>query len=244
MSNKTLSAKVANVQIGNLIVEGILLETGEYAIAQQQVASLFSVMAKDSTKWLKRILGKDFQICQVRTNRNPQAPRQNRPENAIDLDTFLKVIIWAANNNYPMAVKLRDALIGLSLQQIFCDAFGVKFDKDDRTAWMVDRFNGKTTRRIFTDAIKRHIDTHGISPDKAKWIYVDCSDKINVAVLGDRAKDIRQLRKLAESDLLRDTHAASQLRLIDRIEDFAARMVDRGTEPADATNQAITFYLN
>lgn len=59
MATEILKATVTNVQIGNMSVEGLKLETGEYAIAQQQVASLFQLRTKDVSKTIKLLLGKD-----------------------------------------------------------------------------------------------------------------------------------------------------------------------------------------
>lgn len=57
-----IKAEVALVSIGHLEVEGLLTEDGVELIAQQQVASLFSVIPTSTPKWLKRLLENDFQL--------------------------------------------------------------------------------------------------------------------------------------------------------------------------------------
>jgi hypothetical protein len=146
MATEILKATVTDVQIGNISVEGLKLETGEYAIAQQQVATLFQIHQSKASRWLKNILGMDFQFTSARTNRNPQAPRQNRPEKCLDLDSFALVIKWAAERDYPMGKTLAIAFIGLSLKQVWADAFGDEFGSGDRQQYLKSRIKDEPSK--------------------------------------------------------------------------------------------------
>lgn len=65
-----MKGTVTSVNIGPLVIEGLLMEDGTFGIAQQQVAAIFSVIPTSAPKWLKSILGEGFQLFQVTTNRN------------------------------------------------------------------------------------------------------------------------------------------------------------------------------
>ena len=43
---------------------------------------------------------------------------------------------------------------------------------------------------------------------------------------------------------IRDSHEDLHLAILDRIEDFAMRLTDRGLEPMEAANEAIMFYIS
>jgi hypothetical protein len=103
------------------------------------------------------------------------------------------------------------------------------------------RGNGKISRRSLTDEIKHYIETHEVSDNYKNWIYSNCSDKINLAVFGKKAAGIR-IERCQYTGLIRDTHEHPELKKLDRIEDFAARLISRGTEPFQAVSEAIEFY--
>jgi hypothetical protein len=103
------------------------------------------------------------------------------------------------------------------------------------------RGSGKISRRSLTDEIKHYIETHEVSDNYKNWIYSNCSDKINLAVFGKKAAGIR-IERCQYTGLIRDTHEHPELKKLDRIEDFAARLISRGTEPFQAVSEAIEFY--
>jgi hypothetical protein len=112
-----------------------------------------------------------------------------------------------------------------------------------KAQWQKIRNAGKVTRRSFTDSIKDYCDLHPeLSPNYRKFIYSNCSDKINRAVFG---KSSRQLQEMYDCDKnhVRDSHEDLHLTIIDRIEDFVMRLTDRGLEPMKAADEAIGFYL-
>jgi hypothetical protein len=111
-------------------------------------------------------------------------------------------------------------------------------------AWQEVRNASKATRKIETDGIKYYLDKHPeLSDGYRRFIYSNVSDAVNKAVFGKTAKQLRVERNLPDNIPLRDTHDADSLKLIDRIEDFAVRLIHRqDLEPLEAIKQAIEFY--
>lgn len=132
MAKNIVTAKVAIVSIGSIEIEGLMLEDGRFAVSQQQAARLFSVIPTSATKWLNSLLEEGFQLFQVKTNRERQPGKQNRSENAISLKDFCRLTYKLVQRNNPVAVKLGEALFGLSLEQLFADAFDIELSRRDR----------------------------------------------------------------------------------------------------------------
>jgi hypothetical protein len=124
-----ITAKVAQVPFGNLTIEGLLLEDGKFAVALQQAATLFQIIPTSAPKWLRTNLGKDSSLYQVKTNR---PGRIRKPETAISLLDFERLLRALDKANNPIAVNMSDALIGLSLTQLFSDAFEIEVTKEQR----------------------------------------------------------------------------------------------------------------
>jgi len=76
MTAQTKTAKVTTVKLGNLEIEGLLIDDGSFGVALQQVASLFSVLPNSVQKWLKARLDNGFQFFQVKTDRPKQDGKQ------------------------------------------------------------------------------------------------------------------------------------------------------------------------
>jgi hypothetical protein len=133
--NTIINATVALVSIGDRIqIEGLKLEDGRYAIAQQQVASLFSVIPTSAPKWLKSLLGEGSQLFRVKTDRPKQQGKQNRPESALLIDDFRILIRKLDKKGNAIAERLSDILMGVALEQFFADAFDDNLTKQDRQA--------------------------------------------------------------------------------------------------------------
>jgi len=139
MAKKILTGKVTQIQLGAISIEGLLLEDGTFAIAQQQVATLFSVLPTSIPKMLRRLLGGSFQLFQVKTNRNDGTPRQNRSESAMNLIQFEKVLRKLDRKGNKTAQEITDGLVGLSFNQVWSDAFGVQFNAESRRAYLKSR---------------------------------------------------------------------------------------------------------
>ena len=237
MTSITQKATVSPVPFGkNLVIEGLLLADGNFAIAVPQICSLFSFLIHNASRDIKAILGADFQFLKARTTLNSKAV------NYVTLLDFECLIVELTIQGNSTAIALTRSLVGLSLTQVFSDAFNIEFDKADRQAHLTARLAGKITRRSLTDAIKDYVETHSTSENYRQWIYSNCSDKINLALFDKKASQLKKERSCKDNDALRDTHSKAELVLIDRIEGHAVILIDRGMEPQIAVSDAIAFY--
>lgn len=148
-----LKAEVAQVNLGCFEVEGLMDENGDYYIGVPQLSELNLVPPNRSIKQLESLSGKALQsheIVKLKTTINPKAV------NALPVRLFEKLLLRLAINGNQQAIVFMEALIGLSLQQLFSDAFGVKFEIEERQRWLIARFNTKHDFRPLTDQLQVH----------------------------------------------------------------------------------------
>ncbi len=93
----------------------------------------FLIRHFQTLKDFKALLGKDFQFSKLKTKLNP------KPINALTLTEFEQLVTKLDRNGNKAAQDFRDSLIGLSLHQLFCDAFGIKFEKEERQQYLAQR---------------------------------------------------------------------------------------------------------
>ncbi len=151
MSSLTRIAVITQVPIGKGSIEGVrFVDTKEveFGIAVVQVASQFQFDTNQASRKLKSLLGKDFQFDKARTEINPKAV------NVLTLIQYERVLRLLDRAGNKQAQSVVDDLIGLSLHQIFCDAFDLEFEKRDRQDWLENRQNTKESYRELTDALK------------------------------------------------------------------------------------------
>jgi hypothetical protein len=79
------------------------------------------------------LLGKGSQFAKLKTSLHPKAV------NAIALKDFEKLVFELALKGNERAQEFSRSLIGLSLHQLFCDAFGIKFEKEERQQYLAQR---------------------------------------------------------------------------------------------------------
>ena len=231
MKSNTKKAMVAQVAIGHITIEGLMLPNGDYAVAVPQIADLFLEDRNTASQRLKRLMGKGFQINKIKTEFN-----ELKAVNIVTLEQFNQVILELVVKGNPQAIAFMRLLQGLSLQQLFADAFGQKFDSQDRQNWLKARLEGKQTRRSFTDAISDYISRHSdeLSENRKQWLYTNASNKVNLQVFGVSAKKLRELG--IDS---RDNYSADQLFQVRKLEDVAITLIDRfDVEPTEAVKQA------
>ena len=146
-----VKANIAFVKIGHLEIEGLLLDDGSFGVAVPQIAKLFPYFSdsqNQASQKLKRLMGKDFKTTKVNTIFNKNYVL------SVNLDDFLGVIRKLMSINDTVAIDIASQLIGLSLQQLFSDAFNIHFEKEERQQWLKIRQAGKVVRRSLTAAIK------------------------------------------------------------------------------------------
>ena len=230
-------ATIALVNIGcNIEIEGLRLVDGTFAVSVSQVADLFSVRQDHSSRDLKPQLGEGFQFAKAFSELNPKSV------NIISLSQFEIVMMKLDRKGNLKAQELRDALAGLALNELFCDAFGVVSDASTRKAWLDARWRGKEKRTCLTDAIKVWLDCNSVSDTAQKFLYSNVSDKLNIGLTGHKAKHWRDIVGCSDNAALRDCWKDSHLEKIKSVEEHATRLIVRGQTPMDAIELALEFF--
>lgn len=145
-----LRAKVSQVNIGPIVIEGLMDEIGDYYVAIPQIAELFSIPIKHASRDIKALLGKAFSIPKFKTELHSGGV------NAVPLEAFEKVLFELAIKGNPKAIEMSRVLIGLSLHQLFCDSFGVKFEREERQKWLSTRLKTRHDFRPLTDQLQKY----------------------------------------------------------------------------------------
>ena len=109
-----------------------------------------------SQKQLKALSGKDFQSHPIATELNP---KKSLVINLRDLEEIIKGLALKGNTT---AIEFAIIMMGLALEQLFCDAFNIRFEKEERQLWLKERQESKFYRRTLTDAIK-HLKEQNVS---------------------------------------------------------------------------------
>ena len=144
-----VTAETTIVQIGQVSFNGVMLPDGSYGIAIPQIADLFLDSQSQASQTLKRLMGKGFKTHKAKTRFNRNATL------IISLPEFERVIAKLDRAGNKQAQDFRDALVGLSLYQLFSDAFGIQIEKEDRQRWLETRFNTKHDFRPLTDQLQK-----------------------------------------------------------------------------------------
>lgn len=131
----TEKARIAKVQIGNQEVEGILMPDGTFGITAQQTSALFGLAPDHATRDIKRLLGSTSGLAQVAIAEQETGKKQN----LIFLPQFEKVLFELALKGNKEAIEFARMMVGLSLTQLWSDAFGIKFEQQQRTQYVACR---------------------------------------------------------------------------------------------------------
>jgi hypothetical protein len=190
---------------------------------------------------LKTRLGAGFSTVQGKCNTTENAKNLVSKISLWTVTNAIKYWQYHGKQGNTKAQDILSALAETALDIVINDAFGKDYEKGQAQTWTKSRFAGKQTRRTWTDAVSDYINNNEVSENYRTWVYKHVSDSVNVALFGKKAKQLCEERK-CDRNSLRDTHDEVSLRLIDRIEDYAMRLIDRGLEPKQAIAEAINFY--
>lgn len=236
----TVKAKVSQVSFGSIQFDALLSTMvgsdgkAEFFIGVSQVSALFQLRISDASRNVKALLGEDFQLRKCTSDLHPKAV------NVITLSQFETVARKLDKKGNPIAIELVDACLGLSLYQRACDSFGLKFEADDRSAWLIDRAAGKVARNKLTDSIKKWLDENDASDNARKFAYSNASDLLNVALTGHKAS--RWVAELGcDRHSLRDRLTSGTLLEFQSLESIAAKRINHGIEPMQAVRDALEF---
>lgn len=149
-STMTIKADVTQVQIGFLSIEGLMSENGDFGVGVPQASDTFSFPIKHASRDMKALLGKDFQFPKWKT------PLNSKAVNVIPLDRWSDLSFELALKGNEKAIEIGRAMHGLSWHQLFADAFGIKFEKEERQQLLMTRMATKHDFRPLTDMLKFH----------------------------------------------------------------------------------------
>lgn len=134
----TEKARITQVQIGKLFVEGIMLPNGDFGITVKQVANLVSTLPKNAARDFKRLLGKGSELFQVKISLEV-GNETNNNQKYLTLEQFEKILTELSFKGNKQAQELVRQFVGLSLTQLWSDAFGIKFEQEERTQYLASR---------------------------------------------------------------------------------------------------------
>ena len=146
-----IKADIAQVSVGPLTIEGLMSENADFGVAVPQLASVNLVPPNRSVKQLESLLGEAFQSHSIQRWKTPLNPKA---VNVIPLDQFQALVRALDKKGNPAAGLFVDVMLGLSLHQLFADAFGIKFEAENRQRWLNCRLITKADFRDLTDCLK------------------------------------------------------------------------------------------
>lgn len=206
MASKNSRAKVATVHVGPYEFEGLMDADGRFYVAVPQVARLLSFDRNQATRTLKRLLGAGFAFDRLGSELN------SKPVNAIPVEQLNSVINEMAFAGNALAQEIVRAMSGLSWVQVFCDAFNVQMDKEDRQAFLMSRLSGKATRRTLTDVMQ----DFGMNESHH---FINATKLVYQGAFGMTKGEMLESRNLPASANLRDHLTGKELYRIEFFED-------------------------
>jgi hypothetical protein len=215
MNSEISTADVAQVKVGELKFEGLKFPDGSYGIAVSQIAKLFSISVHNASRDFKALLGCDFQFIQANTSLNFKAVK------ALTLYDFESLTLELVAKGNTLAKVFARALIGLSLHQLYCDAFGVKFGAVERQEWLLTRFNTK----LGFIALKQQLKQHGL-----KFSFE----------FGEFVGTMQSYVGLPNGT--RDTANLETLLKLEKIQIQLTELMESGVKPTQALRKVRDFY--
>lgn len=214
-----MKAYITEVPFGSFTIEGLMDVEGNYYISSQQANDKlsFSAQPTDAARAIKRSLGKEFKHSRLRVE------GIKTEVSAMPLSSFEVLLAKLDRAGNKEAQHLRDALAGLSLHQLFSDAFNVRLNKERRQRQLAERLTGIHKRRDVTDAIRDYwLRTfNGKAPGK---VYANFTCEV-----------YRRLGIPYNGTPVRDTLCVDDLKRLSQAEDTLAMLIDRkNMEPQEA----------
>lgn len=133
MTSLAIKAEITTVRIGHLSITGLMSESRNYYVGVPQLAEEVDVPQKHAARDFKALLGNNLTFPKVKV-KNSRVTMS-----AIPLGEFEKLLAKLDRSGNVKAQQMRDQLVGLTLHQLFCDAFGIQFNSDSRQDWLQDK---------------------------------------------------------------------------------------------------------
>lgn len=220
-------AIVAQVKLGTVTLDGLMMPNGEYRVGLSQLEKLNLIPPNRSLKQLKALTGMGFQ-----SHQKAQSELHPKAVNTIDLTDLTQLLLQLGFRGSKEAQELLLCLADLSLTELFNDAFGKKSDAKERQEFLKARGFGKVNRRSFTDSVQNYLTYH---PDCDGNVYAKATNLMYLLLF-------KQTRKQLEESLggpVRDKLTYAQVQELATLERLAASYLDKNPiTPIEAVKQA------
>jgi hypothetical protein len=235
-----MRAVKATVTIGHLTIDGYRTEGGMFGMSLSDICRIIGWDVKRGShifknKWVKELAVKGFEGSERVT-----LPEKNHAV-IVSIEWVPSILQCLARSGNDGAWETLSVFAGLSLQKLFCDAFGEKFETEEMQAWLQARYGSIEKRNAWTDAIKAYGETHDVSETWKRFVYSHVSDRLNIALTGHKTAYWIELFDCSRSTL-RDQWTYRHLSNIDSIEKHATVLVQRGSDPLGALDEALEFF--
>lgn len=255
MNTVATTAKRTKIELGSLTFDGYMIEGQTdkdglpiFGFNLTQAAMILGVAtdAKQAKVYCLRIMAGPFAQTHfpqgfhcLQKVKGEGSDGKNKSLTILTIADFEILLLCSAQAGKPEAVQIQVALTGYSLRKIFARSFGEVFTDEMAESWISARFVGIETRNEWTDAIKAWLDASEASDNKRKWIYVNCSNKLNRALTGNPAKYWTE-KFGCDPSTLRSYWNDRHLHDIEAIENLAAKILERTQQdPELVLDQAI-----
>lgn len=238
----TIKAVRATITLGGIEIQVFQLPDGSYRYGYEFLASLIdrdkSILSdKKSPYSLQNILGKD----KTDWNTKLTGISKGYSHNGISDASLMSVFEAFAMLGCLPAIKLMSACAIEALERRADAVFNIQRLEEERNAKMTERVNGKVDRLTFTDAIGLWLidPRNDPSENTKRFIYSNCSDCLNLIVLGFKSRKAKEILGVADDSLLRDALPVQCLREIAAVERLACILVmEDNRHPLEAVKQA------
>ena len=251
---KTIKAVRAQIFLGDIPLNVYQMPDGTYRLAGRNVTDAIN----EDHKTLTRVFGvkslKELQTLTETAKTGEERSKGLAQESVTSVkaetgESFVPIPLEVASRYwYIFSQKGNEAAESLvlaclieSIERRADAAFGIQRTEAERNQRLQQRLEGKATRYEWTDAIQLYAERHHgeLSENWIKFVWSNCSDAANRAVLGMKASKFRERFNLGKDELLRDHLETKELRLLAEIEHFAVRLtLKEDLEPYQAAMEA------
>lgn len=202
-----------------------------------QIATLFQFPPNYASQTLKRLLGEDFSPHKI------SIEGTKAKVNVIQLTDFEKVLMKLAFTGNQQAQEIMLNLVGLSLHQLFSDAFGIRFELEERQAWIKARLDGKNVRKKFIAGVSNWLEMNAgtLSEKQIDYMFTNVSEEINLGIFDRKSKTLKEDWKVEHT---RDGMLLEELYWIMEVEDLSLRLIQQQSyNPLDAVKEALNRLI-
>jgi hypothetical protein len=221
---KAIKAVRAQIFLGDISLNVYQMPDGTYRLAGKNVTDAIQEEHKSlgrfyGVKSLKDLPSNDLALGTIKSESG---------------ESFIPVAIedaakyWYSKSlgGNELAQALALACLIESIERRADAAFGIQRTDEERNQRLQQRLEGKATRYEWTDAIQLYAERHHgeLSDNWIRFVWSNCSDAANRAVLGMKASKFREQFNLEKDEPLRDHLDTKELRLLAEIEHLAVRL--------------------